>query len=198
MAEAAWPAMRKKKFTAITEEEHERIVAKEGNTERRLYYQMLWETGGSQTDIAGLSRHQIDLERGVIQFTRRKLMGKDGGNSFLRIGPRLSALLAQLPQSGDLFPTLKLEEAKHRSAEFRRRCRTLKIQGRTLHSYRYSWAQRGAGSRNAGARSHDPSGAQIAGHPCGLRRWRPCCRASAGVLSGGEGEEDHSVRAGLK
>ncbi len=44
MAEAAWPAMRKKKFTAITEEEHERIVAKEGNTERRLYYQMLWET----------------------------------------------------------------------------------------------------------------------------------------------------------
>jgi integrase len=142
MAEAAWPAMRKKKFTAITEEEHERIVAKEGNTERRLYYQMLWETGGSQTDIACLGRHQIDLERGVIQFIRRKLMGKDGGNSFLRIGPRLSALLAQLPQSGDLFPTLKLEEAKHRSAEFRRRCRTLKIQGRTLHSYRYSWAQR--------------------------------------------------------
>ena len=142
MAEAAWPALRKKKFTAITEDEHERIIAKERNQERKLYYQMLWETGGSQSDIACLGWHQIDLERGVIRFSRRKLMGKDGGNSLLRIGPRLSAILAQLPQSGDLFPTLNLEEAKHRSAEFRRRCRTLKIQGRTLHSYRYSWAQR--------------------------------------------------------
>jgi hypothetical protein len=54
MAEAAWPALRKKKFSAITEDEHERIVAREGNSERRLYYQMLWETGGSQTDIASL------------------------------------------------------------------------------------------------------------------------------------------------
>ena len=142
MADAVWPPMRKKKFTAITEDEHERIIAKERNEERKLYYQMLWETGGSQSDIAGLSWDQINLERGIIRFNRRKLMGKDGGNSFLRIGPRLSAILAQLPQSGDLFPTLNLEEAKHRSAEFRRRCRTLKIQGRTLHSYRYSWAQR--------------------------------------------------------
>jgi integrase len=142
MADAAWPALRKKKFTAITAEEHERILAKERNQERKLYYQMLWETGGSQSDIAGLSWKQIDLAKGVIRFNRRKLMGKDGGSSFMRIGPRLTALLAQLPATGDLFPTLKPEDSKHRSTEFRRRCKTVGIQGRNLHSYRYSWAQR--------------------------------------------------------
>jgi integrase len=142
MADAVWPQVRKKKFTAITEEEHERIIAKEGNVERRLYYQMLWETGGSQTDIAALSWDQVDIERSVIRFSRRKLMGQEGGDSLLRIGPRLSAILAQLPQQGDLFPRFKTEDSKHRSSEFARRCRTLGIQGRCLHSYRYAWAQR--------------------------------------------------------
>jgi integrase len=142
MAEAAWPTVRKKKFTAITEEEHERIISREQNVERRLYYQMLWETGGSQTDIASLSCDQVDLEAGVIRFSRRKLMGQDGGDSLLRIGPRLSAILSQLPEKGDLFPSFKYEDSKHRSTEFRRRCKTLGIEGRCLHSYRYAWAQR--------------------------------------------------------
>jgi integrase len=142
MADAAWPQIRKKKFTAISEEEHERIIAREGNQERKLYYQMLWETGGSQSDIASLSWDQINLQEGVILFCRRKLLGKEGGDSLLRIGPRISAILAQLPQKGDLFPTFKNEHAKHRSTEFWRRCKTLGIQGRNLHSYRYAWAQR--------------------------------------------------------
>jgi integrase len=142
MAEAAWPTVRKKKFTAITEDEHERIIAKEGNVQRRLYYQMLWETGGSQTDIASLTWDQIDLGSGVIRFSRHKLMGQDGGDSLLRIGPRLSAILAQLPQQGEFFPAFKGEDSKHRSTEFGRRCKTLGIQGRCLHSYRYAWAQR--------------------------------------------------------
>lgn len=142
MAKAGWPAMRKKKFTAIMEDEHERIVAKERNSERRLYYQMLWETGGSQTDIACLHWDQVDLKQGVIRFSRRKLVNKDGGDSLLRIGPRISAILAQLPQKGYLFPTFKNEKSNHRSTEFWRRCKTLGIKGRNLHSYRYAWAQR--------------------------------------------------------
>ena len=100
MADAVWPQVRKVKFTAITEEEHERIIAREGNKERKLYYQMLWETGGSQSDIAALTWDQIDLEAGIIRFSRRKLMGKEGGDSLLRIGPRISALLAQMPPKG--------------------------------------------------------------------------------------------------
>jgi integrase len=153
MAEAAWPAVHSKKFIAVTEEEHQRIITKEGNVERRLFYQMLWETGGSQTDIAHLSWNRIDRETQVIQFQRQKLANRrSGGASCLRIGPRLQGVLDQLPQQGDLFPKIKLEDPKHRAAEFRRRCRTLKIEGRTLHSYRYSWAQR---ARMAGMPERD-------------------------------------------
>ena len=117
-------------------------MAREQNVERRLYYQMLWETGGSQTDIACLHRDQVDLKQGVIRFTRRKLMNTDGGDSLLRIGTRMSAILAQLPRNGYLFPTFKDEKSNHRSTEFWRRCKTLEIKGRNLHSYRYAWAQR--------------------------------------------------------
>ncbi len=143
MADAAWPAMRKKHFMAITAEEHQRILDVEKNTERRLYYAMLWETGGSQSDIAQLSWERVDKETNTIEFFRQKLEGRsDCGLSCLCIGQRLQEILDQLPQMGDFFPKIKLEEPKHRAAEFRRRCRTLKITGRVLHSYRYAWAQR--------------------------------------------------------
>ena len=148
MAEAAWPPVRKKHFEAISEEEHRRIVEKEGNLERKLYYEMLWETGGSQSDIANLHRDRVDKETGTIEFFRQKLGGKeDGGLSCLCVGPRLQSILDQLPHEGFFFPKIRLELPKHRSAEFRRRCRTLKITGRVLHSYRYAWAQR---ARSAG------------------------------------------------
>jgi len=148
MAEAAWPPVRKKHFVAITEWEHGQIVAKEGNIERKLYYEMLWETGGSQSDIAALHWDRVDKETKTIEFLRQKLEGRqDAGLSCLCVGPRLQAILDRLPQEGFFFPKIRLELPKHRSAEFRRRCRTLKITGRVLHSYRYAWAQR---ARSAG------------------------------------------------
>ncbi len=61
MADAAWPEVRKRKFTAITEGEHRRIMDREHNMERKLYYERLWETGGAQTDIASLHSDQVDL-----------------------------------------------------------------------------------------------------------------------------------------
>ncbi len=79
MADAAWPEVRKKKFTAITEEEHRRIVEREPMVERKHYYEMLWETGGSQSDIASLNWSQIDLQSETIRFSRRKLAGKESG-----------------------------------------------------------------------------------------------------------------------
>jgi integrase len=143
MAEAAWPEIRRRKFTAITENEHRRIVEREPVLERKLYYEMLWETGGSQSDIAWLNWDQINLQTETIRFRRRKLAGKEsGGESLLRIGPCLKKLVAQLPQHGDLFPKMKREDSKNRSSEFGRRCKTLGIEGRSLHSYRYAWAQR--------------------------------------------------------
>jgi integrase len=148
MAEAAWPPVRKKHFEAITEWEHGQIVAKEGNLERKLYYKMLWETGGSQSDVASLHWDRVDKETKTIEFMRQKLEGRqEAGLSCLCVGPRLQAILDQLPQVGFFFPKIRLELPKHRSAEFRRRCRTLKITGRVLHSYRYAWAQR---ARSAG------------------------------------------------
>jgi integrase len=143
MADAAWPEVRKKKFTAITEEEHRRIVEREPMMERMLYYEMLWETGGSQSDIASLNWSQVDLEAETIRFSRRKLAGKQGGGeSLLRIGPCLRKLLIQLPQAGYLFPKMNAWASENRSSEFSRRCKMLGIEGRSLHSYRYAWAQR--------------------------------------------------------
>lgn len=90
----------------------------------------------------------MDKETKTIEFMRQKLEGRqEAGLSCLCIGPRLQAILDQLPQAGFFFPKIRLELPKHRSAEFRRRCRTLKIKGRVLHSYRYAWAQR---ARSAG------------------------------------------------
>ncbi len=143
MADAAWPEVRKKKFTAITEVEHRQIVEREPMLERKLYYEMLWETGGSQSDIASLNWNQIDLGNETIRFVRRKLAGREsGGESLLRIGPCIQKLLNQLPQSGFLFPRLSMWSSDRRSSEFCRRCRMLGITGKSLHSYRYAWAQR--------------------------------------------------------
>jgi integrase len=143
MAAAAWPEVRKKKFTAITEEEHRRIVEREQNQELKPYYEMLWETGGSQSDIASLHWNQIDLATETIRFSRRKLEGKEsGGQSLLRIGPSLRKLLNQVSQTGYLFSKVNAWGSNVRSSEFCRRCRGLGIVGRSLHSYRYAWAQR--------------------------------------------------------
>jgi integrase len=143
MADAAWPEVRKKKFTAITEAEHRRIVDRERNLERKLYYEMLWETGGAQTDIASLHSDQVDLDNETIHFRRRKLEGKEScGESLLRIGPSIKKLLLQLPKEGYLFPHVNAWNSNTRSSEFCRRCRMLGIDGGSLHSYRYAWAQR--------------------------------------------------------
>jgi hypothetical protein len=68
-----WPKITKKTTYAITSEEHGQIVASEQNLEHRRYYQMLWETGGSQTDIANLSWDRVNSETNTITFYRAKL-----------------------------------------------------------------------------------------------------------------------------
>jgi integrase len=152
MADAAWPAMRCKKKAALTEDEHTRIVVREKNDERRLYYEMLWETGGAQSDIANLSWDRIDRESRTISFTRQKLEGKGGGETFLCIGARIQAVLDQLPQEGYLFPGLRLQPAKNRAGYFRKACLCCNVKGKSLHSYRYAWAQR---ARAAGMPERD-------------------------------------------
>jgi hypothetical protein len=68
-----WPKMEKKFKRAITFEEHQKIIqAENGNTERRLYYELLWEIGAAQTDGACLTTANIDWQNRLLSYHRRK------------------------------------------------------------------------------------------------------------------------------
>ena len=55
---------------------------------------------------------------------------------------RVAAIFRELPQVGPLFPYLRRVRSCDRATEFKQRCAGLEIKGVTLHSYRYSWAER--------------------------------------------------------
>jgi site-specific recombinase XerD len=141
LAKRAWPKIRSQTKRAITAEEHGAVIASEKNSERRAYYELLYETGAAQTDAATLTAENIDWKNGVLVYHRKKL-GPFSEPARLTIGGKLRQLLQSLPCSGDLFPNIKKTSANHRSAEFRRRCRVAQIDGISLHSYRHAWAQR--------------------------------------------------------
>jgi len=103
-----------------------------------LYYQLLWEIGASQSDAAGLRAENIDWSTRLLSYQRQKT----GEWAYLKIGPRLESLLRQRPAAGLLFPKLAKSTAGRRAAEFRRRCRVLKMKGISLHSFRYGLAER--------------------------------------------------------
>jgi integrase len=136
-----WPKIRSTSRRAITADEHRRIVETERNFERRLYYELLWQTGASQSDGANLRAEDIDWTSRVLVFHRQKLTPEHPPVT-LSIGPRLEELLKTLPSTGPLFPKLNQSKAEWRAAEFNRRCKVLGIEGISLHSYRYAWAER--------------------------------------------------------
>ena len=133
-----WEKPKRKQRRGITVDEHRAILKGEQHTERRHYYQMLWLTGGAQSDCAALSNENIDRKRGVLSYQRQKT----GEWANLEIGKSLKALLKQLPKEGLLFPYMANLSANDRAAEFSRRCRVVGIKGISLHSYRYAWAER--------------------------------------------------------
>ena len=137
-----WPLVRTKRRRGITLEEHRRILAAEANEERHHFYELLWEVGAAQSDAANLQAENIDWGHKVLAYQRCKT----GEWARLMIGNTLEALLRKLPAKGPLFPTIAKMPASARSAEFCRRCRLLKLSGVSLHSYRYSWAERALAS----------------------------------------------------
>lgn len=135
-----WPKVVYREKRGITEAEHLMIVAREPNPERRDYYELLWELGGSQTDIAWLHAEDVNWKDRTIFYRRRK----NGEDAMPQFGDRAAAILTRRPKSGPLFPYLiKVREAD-RATEFKQRCDGLGIKGVTLHSYRYAWAERAA------------------------------------------------------
>jgi integrase len=133
-----WPVIRFKPKRAITFAEHQAILAGEANSERRAFFELLWETGGSQSDIATLTTENFDRQNRVLSYARHKT----GTKCQLHFCENLERLLDRLPQAGLLFPRLAKMHEKHRAQEFWQRCLVVGITGVTLHSYRYAWAER--------------------------------------------------------
>ena len=133
-----WPVIKFKEKRGITSEEHQAIVTRELNPERKAFYQLAWHLGASQSDIACLEAGNIDWESNVISFARKKT----GSIALMRFDEETAELLRSLPNRGPLFPYLRSVRAGDRSTEFHQRCVGLKIKGVSLHSYRYAWAER--------------------------------------------------------
>lgn len=138
-----WPAVSFRAKRAITLEEHERIVAKEFNPERKLFYELCWHLGGSQSDIAMLHGEDVDWKDMTVGYFRRKLRHRESIQPpIIHFGAATAEILRQLPDKGPLFPYLASVDCKDRATEFKQRCVRLGIKGVTLHSYRYAWAGR--------------------------------------------------------
>jgi integrase len=133
-----WPKVRYRPKRGITRQEHEKIIEREQNPERRAFYQLLWELGGSQGDIAQLNAEDIDWSNRGISYSR----AKTGQPARVRFDEEVAKILVTRPSQGPIFPYLRTVRASDRATEFRQRCKGLKIEGVTLHSYRYSWAER--------------------------------------------------------
>ena len=133
-----WPAVKFKEKRAITLEEHQKIIAAEVNPERKSLYQLCWHLGASQGDIANLKGEDVDWQNGTVSFTRKKT----GVAVLVHLGHEALNVFKDLPSEGMLFPYLASVRAGDRATEFGQRCRRLGINGVTLHSYRYAWAER--------------------------------------------------------
>jgi integrase len=137
-----WPKVQKKVRRAVTEDEHHRLVAALADPEWKLYLQLLWFIGASQTDAARLTTDNLDWPHRVLAYGRAKLEGRSLPPARLAIGQGLEAVLKQLPQQGPLFPGLREMDDRARACTFWKLCKRLNFEGISLHSYRYAWAER--------------------------------------------------------
>jgi integrase len=74
----AWPKIRYGRRRGITFEEHQKILAVTPREDYRLFFELLWETGGAQTDIASLTAQDIDWEKRRLFYERQKGSGQPG------------------------------------------------------------------------------------------------------------------------
>jgi hypothetical protein len=61
-----WPKVEYGAKRAITWGEHQWIIEREQNPERRSFYELCWLLGGSQDDIAGLRAEDVDWDNRVV------------------------------------------------------------------------------------------------------------------------------------
>jgi len=133
-----WPALHYGEKRGITLEEHQAIVAREKNPERKAFFELAWHVGAAQIDLVSLTAEDVDWQNQLISYKRRKT----GTPAILRFDEEVAAILKRLPQSGPLFPNWSKFTSSSRAARFWHRCKRLGITGVSLHSYRYAWAER--------------------------------------------------------
>ena len=138
LAKKRWPAVEFKEKRGTTLAEHQAIVAREQNPERKAFYKLAWHLGASQSDLAFLESENVDWDHHVISYKRMKTKTV----AIMRFDEDMAEILRDLPGSGPLFPYLRTVRAGDRTTEFKQRCDRLGIKGVTLHSYRYAWAER--------------------------------------------------------
>ena len=122
-----WPKVQFKDKRAITWEEHQAIVTRELNPERKAFYKLAWHLGASQSDLANLEAENIDWEHNVISFARKKT----GSIAIMRFDDEVAEILRDLPGNGPLFPYLRTVRSGDRATEFHQRIAGLGIKGVT-------------------------------------------------------------------
>jgi integrase len=138
LAKKRWPAVEFNEKRAITLAEHQAVVARENNPERKAFYKLAWHLGASQSDLAFLEAENVDWDHHVISYKRMKTKTV----AIMRFDEDMAEILRDLPGNGPLFPYLRTVRAGNRATEFKQRCNGLGIIGVSLHSYRYAWAER--------------------------------------------------------
>ena len=132
-----WPKYEAKERRGITPDEQQSILAIEKKAEWKLFLELLWETGAAQGDAAAMTAEDIDRQTRTITYFRMKT----GSRAQFTISRKLETVLGHLPTTGALFPKLSTFTANDRASRFRRRCERAGVNGVTLHSYRYAWAE---------------------------------------------------------
>jgi len=141
LARKLWPEMKKKDKRAITETEHITLMSAVDD-EWRLYFQLLWFVGASQTDAANLTDKNVNWQARILRYDRQKLNGRSLPPACLSIGKGLEEILQQLPKKGPLFPNITEMDGRSRACFMWKLCKRVCIEGVSLHSYRYAWAER--------------------------------------------------------
>ena len=88
-----WPEVRFKDKRAITGEEHQLIIEREKNPERRSFYELCWHLGGSQSDIAHLHADDIDWQQWALSYSRKKTEAP----ALIHFGETAATLLRKTP-----------------------------------------------------------------------------------------------------
>ncbi|MBI4661543.1 MAG: hypothetical protein HY735_22195 [Verrucomicrobia bacterium] len=92
--------------------------------------------------MAHLKAEDVDWPNRIISFFRMKTRWRGCTPPQIRFGKEVEEILSTLPIKGPLFPYLCTVRCGDRATEFKQRCTGLGIEGVSLHSYRYAWAER--------------------------------------------------------